>query len=39
MAESVHLYLKANGTDIKGESTQTSLGREAPSSAVFYDRR
>ena len=28
MAESVHLYLKANGTDIKGESTQTSLGRQ-----------
>lgn len=27
MAETVHLYLKANGTDIKGESTQTSLGR------------
>jgi type VI secretion system secreted protein Hcp len=28
MAETVHLYLKANGTDIKGESTQTSLGRQ-----------
>lgn len=28
MAESVHLYLKANGKDIQGESTQTSLGRE-----------
>ena len=28
MAETVHLYLKANGTDIAGESTQTSLGRE-----------
>jgi type VI secretion system secreted protein Hcp len=28
MAETVHLYLKANGTDIQGESTQTSLGRE-----------
>src|SRR5688572_25005194 len=28
MAETVHLYLKANGTDIKGESSQTSLGRQ-----------
>lgn len=27
MAETVHLYLKANGTDIKGESTQVSLER------------
>lgn len=28
MAETVHLFLKANGTDVTGESTQTSLGRE-----------
>ncbi len=28
MAETVHLYLKANNTDIKGESTQESLGRK-----------
>jgi type VI secretion system secreted protein Hcp len=28
MAETVHLVLKANGTQIQGESTQTSLGRE-----------
>jgi type VI secretion system secreted protein Hcp len=28
MAETVHLYLKANGEDIQGESTQTSLERE-----------
>lgn len=28
MAETVHLYLKANGQDIKGESTQESLGRK-----------
>jgi type VI secretion system secreted protein Hcp len=27
MAETVHLFLKANGADIKGESSQTSLGR------------
>ncbi len=26
-AETVHAYLKANGVDIQGESTQTSLGR------------
>ena len=31
MAETVHLYLKSNGTDINGESTQTSLGRETVS--------
>src|SRR5687768_8803857 len=28
MAESIHLYLKANGQDIQGESTQFSVGRE-----------
>jgi len=28
MAETVHLYLKANGQDIQGESTQLDLGRE-----------
>ena len=28
MAEQVHLYLKANGSDVQGESTVTSLGRE-----------
>lgn len=28
MAETVHLFLKANGNDIQGESEQTSLGRE-----------
>jgi type VI secretion system secreted protein Hcp len=28
MAETVHLYLKANGSDIQGESSQTSLDRE-----------
>lgn len=27
MAQSVHLFLKANGKDIKGESTQQSMGR------------
>lgn len=28
MAETVHLYLKSNGEDIQGESTQTTLDRE-----------
>jgi type VI secretion system secreted protein Hcp len=28
MAQSVHAWIKANGVDIRGESTQTSLGRE-----------
>ena len=27
MAQTVHLFLKANGSDIKGESTQASMGR------------
>jgi len=38
MAETVHLYLKANGTDIKGESTQHSLGREESIECVYYDQ-
>lgn len=28
MAETVHLYLKSNGEDVQGDSTQISLGRE-----------
>jgi type VI secretion system secreted protein Hcp len=28
MAETVHFFLKVNGKDIQGESTQKSLGRE-----------
>ena len=36
MAETVHLFLKANGTDIKGESTQTSLGRENSIEILSY---
>ena len=38
MAETVHLYLKANGTDIKGESTQVSLGREGSIECVYYEQ-
>src|SRR5689334_16983189 len=39
MAESVHVYLKANGTDIKGDSTQTSLGRADSIEAVAYTQK
>ncbi len=38
MAETVHLYLKANGKDIKGESTQTSLGRGDSIECVAYEQ-
>src|SRR5512144_1326330 len=37
MAETVHLYLKANGSDIQGESTQVSLGRENSIECVFFE--
>ena len=39
MAETVHLYLKANGQDIKGESTQTSLGRQDSIECVYYEQK
>ncbi|MBL8602142.1 MAG: type VI secretion system tube protein Hcp [Myxococcales bacterium] len=38
MAETVHLYLKANGTDINGESSQTSLGRENSIECVYFEQ-
>ena len=37
MAETVHLYLKANGTDVQGESTQISLGRENSIECVYFE--
>lgn len=37
MAETVHLYLKASGTEIKGESSQTSLGRQDSIECVFFE--
>jgi type VI secretion system secreted protein Hcp len=37
MAESIALYLKANGADIKGESTITSLGREGTIECLFFE--
>jgi type VI secretion system secreted protein Hcp len=36
MAETVHLYLKGNGADINGESSQTSLGREDSIECLSY---
>jgi type VI secretion system secreted protein Hcp len=39
MAETVHLFLKANGQDVKGESTQTSLGRDKSIECVYYEQR
>jgi len=38
MAETVHLYLKSNGTDILGESSQTSLARENSIECVYYEQ-
>ena len=38
MAETVHLYLKASGAEIKGDSTQTSLGREGSIECVYYEQ-
>lgn len=37
MAETVHLTLKANGTDIKGESSQVSLGRADSIECVHFE--
>ena len=37
MAETVHLYLKSNGSDIQGESTQTSLGRENTIECLYFE--
>ena len=38
MAETVHLYLKANGADIKGESSQHSLGRENSIECLYFEQ-
>lgn len=37
MAEAVHLYLKANNTDIHGESSIASLGRDRSIECVALD--
>lgn len=38
MAQTVHLFLKADGKDIKGESTQTSMGREGSIECLSYEQ-
>ena len=38
MSETVHLYLKANGADIHGESSQHSLGRQDSIECVYYEQ-
>src|SRR5690606_36740439 len=37
MAETVHLFLNANGTEIAGESTQTTLGREGSIEGLCFE--
>ncbi len=37
MAETVSLFLKANGADVAGEPTQTSLGRENSIECVYFE--
>ncbi len=37
MAETVHLFLKANGADIQGESTQVSLERENSIECLHFE--
>jgi len=38
MAETVHLYLKSNGAEIKGQSTQTSLNREGSIECLYFEQ-
>jgi type VI secretion system secreted protein Hcp len=38
-AETVHLYLAANGQPVIGESSQKSLGRENSIECVYYDQK
>ncbi|GDY14349.1 hypothetical protein LBMAG53_32270 [Planctomycetota bacterium] len=37
MSEAVHLFLKANGSDIQGDSSITSLGRENSIECVYFE--
>ena len=37
MAETVHAYIKSNGSDIQGESSQTSLGRENSIECFYFE--
>ncbi len=38
MAQTVHLFLKANGKAVDGESTVASLGREKSIECVWYEQ-
>jgi type VI secretion system secreted protein Hcp len=38
MAETVHLFLKSNGSDVKGDSTQESLGRKDSIECISYEQ-
>jgi type VI secretion system secreted protein Hcp len=37
MAETVHLFLKSNGSDVKGESFQSSMGRADSIECIYYE--
>ncbi|HVE84918.1 MAG TPA: type VI secretion system tube protein TssD [Myxococcales bacterium] len=37
MAQTVHLKLKANGSDVQGESSQTSEGRENTIECTYFE--
>lgn len=37
MAETVHLFLKANGNDVAGESSQVSVGRDGSIECVYFE--
>ena len=37
MAETVHLYLKSNGADVAGDSSQVSLGRENSIECIYFE--
>jgi len=37
MAQTTHLFLKANGEDIQGESSQTSEGRENSIECTYFE--
>jgi type VI secretion system secreted protein Hcp len=37
MAETVHLFLKANGTAVDGESSQQSVGRDKSIECIYFE--
>ena len=37
MGQTVHLWLKVNGEDVKGESTQTSEGRDGTIECTYFE--